>query len=161
MMGEWKPPILIDAVSKPTPPLGQPPWRLQYFIEESGACDVMDYLDKIHESHFDDFVLLRDEILPKLQREGPDSLRGTYWTDLGGGLAEIKWGVHRIYCCVEPPRRILALVAVEKRFRAFQSMRGKYKTKCERRRAEMRRDNYNEHGRNKAYGEHRARRGKA
>jgi hypothetical protein len=141
------------------PPAGGPGWRFLYYISPAGACDVIDYLNELHDSDFKSYTFFIENLHDPLVKNGPHSLPKPYWEDLGDGISDLSWGRNRIYCCIEPPRRVFALVAIEKRWRAFEGKRGKYVRLCEQRRADIRSGNYDEGNRNAAYQAHRKRRG--
>lgn len=145
----------------PSPLQGQPPWRFVYYITESGACEVFDMLEAMRDEDYKAFTYFTDNILQPLLKNGPHSLPKPLWEDLGNGFSDLSWGRHRIYCCIEPPRRVFALLAVdEKRWASFFSKRGKFIRLCEQRRADIRRGNYDEKKRYAAFNQHRERRGK-
>jgi hypothetical protein len=131
-----------------------------YYISPAGACPVMDYLEALREADFNSFEFFLENLHDPLLKDGPHSLPKPYWEDIGDGFSELSWGRNRIYCCIESPRRVFALVAVEKRWRAFRNKRGKYVRLCEQRRADIRSGTYDETTRNAAYQHHRGQRGK-
>jgi hypothetical protein len=146
----------IVSLSKP-----QPPWRFVYYITEAGACEVFDFLEELRDGDFASFTYFHENILKPLLANGPHSLPKPLWEDLGDGFSDVSWGRHRIYCCIERPRRVFALVPIaEKRFPSFQSMRGRLVRKCERRRADIQSGNYDEATRYAEFNNHRERRGK-
>ncbi|MES2178340.1 MAG: hypothetical protein V4550_10830 [Gemmatimonadota bacterium] len=138
----------------------QPSWRFLWYITEAGASEVFDYVEELRDSDFTSYSFFLDNLHDPLLSDGPFALPKPYWEDIGDGFSEISWGRNRIYCCIEPPRRVFALVAVEKRWQAFASKRGKYVRLCEQRRADIRSGAYDEKKRNEAFHAHRARRGK-
>lgn len=147
-------PSLRPATKQP-----DPGWRFVFYIAESGKCEVWEMLEELRETDFPSYTFFLNNILEPLKENGPFALPKPYWEDLGNGFSDLSWGRHRIYCCVEPPRRVFALLAVpEKRFRSFFSKKGRLVEKCESRRADIRSGNYDEGKRNAAFQEYRRRR---
>ena len=139
--------------------MAKPPrqqWRTVPYIEASGRCDVLDYLENLKAKNlrsWQHFQNIRSQVIER----GPFAVGPPYWEGLGDGVYEVSWGRHRIYCTIEPEKRVVMYVAVLKRWRVF---RNSDRALCEARRVDFLSPDYDEEQRALLYKARCQRRGK-
>lgn len=102
-------------------------WRLVYYVSRSGRMPVKDFLDDVAVRDPSRYAYFEDVLLPLLNEHGP-GLGGPHVRKLAPtAFWEIRWsgsdrGHHRLYCTVEPGRRMLLLHGCTKRWRRFDPL---------------------------------------
>ena len=131
------------------PPQSGGGWRLVPYISASGRCPVREFLRDLKRSNpraaADFYELWR----PRFEKHGPFVVGPPHWEGLGDELYEIRWcGKCRIYCSVEPIRRVLMYMGVVKRWRRFDP---EHRRTCDNRRADVRSKDYDDQKREYIY----------
>lgn len=119
-------------------------WKLVPYIEENGRSQVLDFLEDVRAHDLEAYALFYESIKPEFEKRGPFEVGPPYWEGLKGGLWEISWGRRRIYCCLQPQKRVLMLLGVFKRWRRFRDADRRI---CERYRADAERPDYDHEAR--------------
>lgn len=133
-------------------------WLFSPYIQPSGRCQVLDYLDGLREGDRASFAAFYEVLLPEMQVRGPFDVGGRYWTALGGGYYEIRFATRqRIYCRILGRRCVMMLVGATKRWRTWDRADQRA---CEQARADIESGNYDQEQREYLYRGHCQRRGK-